>query len=211
MPHWSEYINMFVTLLAIVDPWGAVPVFIGIAHKQSAREQKRLALLAAFTVGMVLIGSALLGERLLLFFGISIDSFRVAGGLLLLLIGINMLHSQKGYGQPLAQKHVCLEDKEEMAVVPLAIPLLSGPGAISSMTIYAHNHAQWTHLGMLIVISLLVALVTWITLWMAQPIGKMLGKAGMSITIRLMGLLLSAAAVQFIANGLARLFPGLAH
>jgi multiple antibiotic resistance protein len=206
----NEYINIFVTLLAIVDPMGAIPIFISLTANDSEQSQKSTAWISAATVALVLVGSALFGEILLKFFGISISSFRVAGGLLLLLIGINMLHARQnsyaGYRQ--GDKTPACE-RENIAVVPLAVPLLSGPGAISSMTIYAHRDLSWHHTAMLVGIGLAVALLTGWMLRLAQPIGRMLGKTGVSIAIRLMGLLLSAAGVQFITEGLLQLFPKL--
>jgi multiple antibiotic resistance protein len=204
----TDYTNAFVILLAIVDPIGAVPIFIGMSAGKSSAVARRMAYVSAVTVGAVLVGAALFGETLLKFFGISMASFRVAGGLLLLLVGISMLHARKGTGleDPAAKTRTT---NDEMAVVPLAIPLLSGPGAISTMTIYAHRSAAWQHTAILIFISLLLALITWLLLRLAQPIGRYLGKIGMNIAVRLMGLLLSAAAVQFISEGLAQLFPAL--
>jgi multiple antibiotic resistance protein len=210
MPHpLSEYINIFITLLAIVDPMGAIPIFISLTQHAHNSDEKNTAWICAVTVGLVLICSALFGETFLHFFGISIASFRVAGGILLLLMGINMLHARQNYGTYDTDENGRRRERESIAVVPLAIPLLSGPGAISTMTIYAHRDLSWGHSMWLIGISLSVALLTGIMLLLAQPIGKALGKTGLSIAVRLMGLLLSAAAVQFIAEGLSQLFPKL--
>jgi multiple antibiotic resistance protein len=209
MHTFNEYINIFATLLAIVDPMGAIPIFISLTASDSDASKKSTAWISAGTVALVLVGSALFGEILLRFFGISIASFRVAGGLLLLLIGINMLQArQSNYaGYRTGEQEAC--DHENVAVVPLAVPLLSGPGAISSMTIYAHRDLSWQHTAVLVGIGLAVALLTGLLLRLAQPIGRLLGKTGVSIAVRLMGLLLSAAGVQFITEGFLQLFPRL--
>jgi len=204
-----EYINIFVILLAIVDPLGVVPVFISLTAGQAEKSQRLTAWVTALAVGLVLILSAVIGEALLGFFGISIASFRIAGGILLLLMGISMLHAQQSFSVHRPEEAAEAAEKDNVAIIPLAIPLLSGPGAISSMTIFSHHNRTWTHIAILIGISVLLAAITGFTLRMAQPIRRTLGKTGMNIAIRLMGLLLSAAAVQFIADGMIQLFPAL--
>lgn len=209
MGTWTEYVNIFLTLLAIVDPWGAIPFFLTLAPAQSAKLRRRLAWSSTLTVFITLGVSALFGSELLAVLGISINSFRVAGGFLLLLIGISMLLQDKRFTDREPAKRTLKEHLEEFAIVPLGIPLLAGPGAISSMIIYTHRYEGFGHTSVLLLVSLAVALLTGLTLLLAHPIGKLLGRNGLNITIRLMGLILSAAAVQFMANGLLKLFPGL--
>lgn len=204
-----EYVNIFVTLVAIVDPLGAVPIFVSLTSDQSPQARRWTAWITAFTVALVLIGSAWFGGYLLGFFGISISSFRIAGGILLLMMGISMLHAQSNYGVRRPGEAAQEPEKDSIAVIPLAIPLLSGPGAISSMTIFSYRDRTWTHLAVLTGISILVAGVTGATLRLSQPISRMLGKTGVNVAVRLMGLLLSAVAVQFIADGMIQLFPAL--
>lgn len=203
----GEYINIFVTLLAIIDPLVAVPVFLELTRGDTPRERIATGWTTAAAVGVVLAASALFGEILLSFFGISIASFRIAGGLLLLLMGIAMLHAQPSSSTHHPDEVLEAKDRENVAVIPLAIPLLSGPGAISSMTIYSHHGRSVEHLAVLAGISVGLALITGLVLRLAVPICRGLGKTGVNITKRLMGLLLSAAAVQFIADGLIQLFP----
>jgi multiple antibiotic resistance protein len=204
----SEYINIFITLLAIVDPLGAIPIFISLTYNQPLSYQRRTIWVTSLAVCLILVGSALVGEKLIRIFGISVASFRVAGGILLLMVGITMLHAQQSFSSHKPEEVEEAAEKENIAVVPLAIPLLSGPGAISSMIIYAQRAPVFsTHMATLLLISLLVAAVTGATLYLARPVSITLGKTGMNIVIRLMGLLLAAAGVQFIANGLIQLFP----
>jgi multiple antibiotic resistance protein len=210
MGTWTEYINIFLILLAIVDPWGAIPFFLTLAPSQAAKLRRRLAWTSTLTVFITLGVSALFGEQLLAILGIGLNSFRVAGGFLLLLIGISMLLQDKRFMGRESGKGTVKQDLEDFAVVPLGIPLLAGPGAISSMILFTHRHDGFSHTSMLLAVSLAVALVTGLILLLANPIGKLLGRNGLNITIRLMGLILSAAAVQFMANGLLQLFPGLA-
>jgi len=207
----SEYLNILITLLAIVDPLGAIPIFISLTYNQSLTYQRRTIWITMLAVFIILAGSALFGEKLIQIFGISVASFRVAGGILVLMVGITMLHAQQSKSSHKPEEAEEAAEKDNIAVVPLAIPLLSGPGAISSMILYAQRSPVVSyHRGMLIAISILVALATGLTLYLSRPIHVALGKTGMNIAMRLMGLLLAAAGVQFMANGLLQLFPVLA-
>jgi multiple antibiotic resistance protein len=158
----------------------------------------------------VLVGAVFLGEPLLDVFGISIASFRVGGGILLLLMAIAMLQALPSRVQQAPEEAKEAEEKEHVAVVPLAIPLLAGPGAMSTVIIYAHQAATWFDTLFLILASLFVAGTVWVALALANSIGTALGKTGVNIVTRLMGLILAAIAVEFITQGLAQLLPGLA-
>jgi len=153
--------------------------------------------------------ACLFGESLLRFFGISMASFRVGGGILVMLLAVAMFNAQLSGSKHTPEEAREAEHKADIAVVPLAIPLLSGPGAISTVIIYTDQASDWGHLGMLIAICLVVAVVVWITLRLAIPIGAALGKTGINIVTRIMGLILAAIAVEITASGLGMLFPGL--
>ncbi|HAM50844.1 MAG TPA: hypothetical protein DCP92_09205 [Nitrospiraceae bacterium] len=207
---WTGYIKIFTTLFATVNPFGAVPVFIGLTGSLTKRERRRVVLTASIAVAAVLIVAALIGDSLLNFFGICIPSFKVGGGILLMLMAISMMQGRHTQTRQTPEEAQEAEDKQSIAVVPIAIPLLAGPGAISTVIIYAHASFQPVHIALIICINLIVALVTWVALHVATPISNMLGKTGINIAARLMGLLLAAIAVEFVAGGLAQLLPGLA-
>jgi multiple antibiotic resistance protein len=209
MLHWNEYIKIFIAVMVIVDPLGAVPVFLGLTGHQSNRERRHIAGVASFAMTIVLIVSCLFGDKILKFFGISIASFRIAGGILLLFLGIAMMHARQS-----GSKHTPEEDKEaegkaNIAVVPLAMPLLAGPGAISTMIIYSQEAVGWGHKGILIASGIMAGLAIWISLLLAIPLSRHFGKTGINIATRVMGLILTAIAVEFIATGLGQVFPGL--
>jgi multiple antibiotic resistance protein len=207
--HIAEYIKIFTALLAVVNPLGAVPVFVSMVNNESQRERRRIARLTAFSVAIVLVSACLSGESLLRFFGVSIASFRVAGGIFVMLLAIAMFHAQLSWSKATPEETREAEQKEDVAVVPLAIPLLSGPGAISTVIIFAEQSSSWHYKGFLALICVAVAVIVWITLRMAIPIGAWLGKIGINIFTRLMGLLLAAIAVEIIVGGLGTLLPGL--
>jgi multiple antibiotic resistance protein len=209
MLEWTGYIKIFTTLLAIVNPLGIIPIFVGLTGSLAEDERKRIAHAASIAVAVVLIIATVLGKPVLNFFGVSIDSFKVGGGILLLLMAISMMQAKYSHSKQTPEEAEEAEEKESIAVVPIAIPLLAGPGAISTVIIYADASSGPLHITMVIISCLLIALLTWGALTVASPARKMLSKTGINIATRLMGLLLAAISVEFIAGGLIRLLPGL--
>ncbi len=210
MQEWAEYAKFFAGLLAIVNPIGAIPVFIGLTDGQSALQRHRTALLAALAVGAVLLAALFTGEAILSFFGITIASFRVGGGILILLIAVSMMHARLSPAKQTDEEAQDAAEKASVAVVPLAIPLLAGPGAISTIIVYAHRSPAPTHYTMLGVEILAMALIVWTVFRLAPLLSQMLGRTGINVLTRIMGLILAAIAVEFMANGLRQLLPGLA-
>ena len=209
MIEWTGYIKIFTALLAIVNPLGVIPIFVSLTRGSTVQERRHIARTTSITVAVVLVASALVGKSLLNFFGVSIDSFRVGGGILLLLMSVDMMLARRTGGRQTPEEAEEAEEKESIAVVPIAMPLLAGPGAISTVVIYAQEPFQPLNLGVIIVSSLLVAFLTWVVLIVANPISKVMSKTAINISTRLMGLLLAAIAVEFIASGLGQLLPGL--
>jgi multiple antibiotic resistance protein len=154
--------------------------------------------------------SAFLGDSILNFFGISIPSFQVGGGILLMLIAISMMHGKQSHTRQTPEEAQTLDEREVTAIVPLSIPLLAGPGAISHMIITAQQNSSFAgHLSLIIPIFC-IAIIIWVVLRLAVRISHKLGTIGINIVTRLMGLILAAMAVEFIAHGLTGLFPQLA-
>ncbi len=210
MKSWTDYVHILTALLVITNPIGAIPVFISLTRDQLKAERRRTARITATAVAVVLILSMFLGEPLLRFFGIGLPSFRVGGGILIMMMAIAMLHGYQGETRHTPEERVAEEGGEGTAVVPLAIPMLAGPGAISTTIVYAHRaHSAWDT-AFLVFAALLVAASVWVSLSMAEPIANRLGRYGINVATRVMGLILAAVAVEFIAGGLIQLFPKLA-
>ncbi|MES1983281.1 MAG: MarC family protein [Pseudomonadota bacterium] len=209
MLHWEDYAKIFMALMVIVNPLSAIPLFVSMTAGNTADERKNIARVASISVGVVLVVAALLGQPMLLFFGITIASFKVGGAILILLMAISMMYATTGREKQTPEEAKAAEVKENIAVVPLAIPLLSGPGAISTTIIYATERSSPAHLVALIACCTMVAVATWIALRVAEPVSRMLGETGVNIAIRLMGLLLAAVAVEIFTSGLVVLLPGL--
>jgi multiple antibiotic resistance protein len=204
-----EIFKPLVTLLAIVNPVGVVPFFIHFTASFTPAQRRRTIAVSAFTAGAVIALSALFGLRIIEFFGISLASFQVGGGCLLLISSIAMLNAQPAEGrkEDVTEGTSKVDAGASIAVVPLAIPLLTGPATISTMVIYAEKTRQWWELAVLVGYGLVVAAVTWVVFMASGRIAKALGSTGINIMTRLMGLILAAVAVELLADGLTKLFP----
>ena len=200
-----------VTLLAIVNPLAIVPFFIHYTQDFSEEQRRSTVITAAFSAFVVIAISALLGLKILEFFSISLASFQVGGGMLLLTSSMNMLNAQPAEAKPNTHE---MEDGAakaargaSIAVVPLTIPLLTGPATISTVVIYANKASTAFQLSMLVGYGVVIGLATAICFSLAKPIARVLGKTGIYVMTRLMGLILAALAVEVMADGLGKLFP----
>ncbi len=204
-----------ITLLAVVNPLACVPFFIHFTQGFSKAQRQRTILVSSFTAFVVIAASALLGLQILEFFGISLASFQVGGGMLLLTSALSMLNAQPAEARANADE---VQDAEaratvgaSIAVVPLAIPLLTGPATMSTVVIYAEKAKTLLQLGTLVGYGVVIGLATALCFAMAAPIARVMGKTGINVMTRLMGLILAALAVEVMADGLHKLFPVLAQ
>jgi len=201
----TEFLKSFVALVAIVNPIGVVPIFLALTSDYTEKDRKHTATMSSFSVGLILLLTAFAGDIILNFFGIGLPSFRVGGGILVLLMAISMLHAKQSRIRQSPSEAESAEEKESIAVVPLAIPLMAGPGAISLAIIHGHQATTLEGKFVLAFSIIAVALLALISLHLAKPIGKALGVTGLNIATRIMGLILAAIGVQMIAQGLIKL------
>jgi len=201
---------LLVGLIAIVNPLGALPIFLSMSDKDNPEADMRTINRAAVAVAIILLISAWTGESLLGFFGITIDAFRVGGGLLIVLMGISMLHGKQSHVQHCPNEADEVERKEDISVVPLAIPLMAGPGAISLVILDANKIHSFGGDVVLALAIITVAAIAWLVLLIAEKMRDKLGTIGLNIATRIMGLILAAIGIQFIADGIKQLLPGLA-
>jgi multiple antibiotic resistance protein len=204
-----DFVKTFISLLALINPIGAIPIFLSLTSTQSDVEQKRTIQIASISVICVIAVSALLGQQIIQFFGISVGSLEVGGGIIMLLMAINMLNAQVGNTRATAEEKDEAEFKNSVAVVPLAIPLLTGPGTISTVIIYAEKATHWYQLMALVAIGVALGAVVYGALHLADRIAQWVGRTGINIATRLMGLMLAALAVEFMVDGLKALLPNL--
>ncbi|WP_372828096.1 MarC family protein [Polaromonas sp.] len=200
-----------VALLAIVNPLAIVPFFIHYTQGFSHAQRRRTIVTASFSAFLVIATSALLGLQILDFFSISLASFQVGGGMLLLLSSMNMLNAQPAEAKAQTNEYEDGAEKAAMgasiAVVPLTIPLLTGPATMSTVVIYAEKAQNFLQLSMLVGYGVVIGLATAVCFALADPIARVLGKTGINVMTRLMGLILAALAIEVMAGGLLKLFP----
>lgn len=206
----TEYSRFLIALLVILDPFAAVAVFTVLARDLDPTQQRRAATMVTVTVLGALLLFAVSGTELLNLLGTGVDSFRVGGGLVLLLMGFEML---RGVALATDSAAGAFEDARPAGkspatvVVPLAIPFLAGPGAISTVMLEMHRGAGPIHLALVLGIITLVCAVLWVALRLATPIAERLGHVGLAILNRLFGLIVVVIAVEVMARGLRGLFP----
>ena len=200
-----------ITLLAIVNPLAIVPFFIHYTQGFSAAQRRSTIRTAAFASFCVIAACALLGLQILEFFNISLQSFQVGGGMLLLISAMNMLNAQpaeaKSTGHELEDGAAKAAMGASIAVVPLTIPLLTGPATMSTVVIYADKAKTFLQLTTLVGYGVVIALATALCFSLAEPIARVLGRTGINVMTRLMGLILAALAVEVMSDGLTKLFP----
>ncbi|GMQ45902.1 YchE family NAAT transporter [Vibrio sp. 10N] len=207
---FAIYLQFFLGLVAAVNPVGIMPIFVSLTSHMSPEDKNKTAATANIAVAVILITSLLAGQVLLDMFSISLDSFRVAGGLLLLSIAFSMMSGKLGEDKQNKQEKSEYVSKEQIGVVPLAMPLMAGPGAISSTIVYGARYPTMVETVGIIISVILFSFCSWLLYRSAPLIVRFLGQTGINVITRIMGLILGALGIEFMANGLKALFPGLA-
>jgi multiple antibiotic resistance protein len=202
-----------IALLAIVNPIGAIPFFIHFTEGFTAEQRKRTIRVSAFSAFVVIAVSALAGLKIIEFFGISLASFQVGGGTLLLISALQMLNAQPAETrkEDVTEGDDKVDAGDSIAVVPLTIPLLTGPATISTMVIYADKTHHWWEMAVLTGYGIVIGIAVWLSFSASGRIAKVLGRTGINVMTRLMGLILAALAVEVMSDGLLKLFPVLGH
>jgi multiple antibiotic resistance protein len=204
-----EIYKPLIALLAIVNPIGVIPFFIHFTEGFTLQQRKRTIRVSAFSAFVVISISALAGLKIIEFFGISLASFQVGGGILLLISAVQMLYAQPAETrkEDVNEGENKVDKGDSIAVVPLTIPLLTGPATISTMVIYADKARHWWDLGLLVGYGVVIGLVVWALFSASGRISNWMGQTGINVMTRLMGLVLAAVGVEIMADGLMKLFP----
>ncbi|VAV96154.1 MarC family integral membrane protein [hydrothermal vent metagenome] len=192
-------ITAFVTLLVIIDPIGLTPVFVALTQGISPAQRRTIALRACLTGTGILMVFAAFGESVLGFIGISMHAFRIAGGILLFLTALEMLFERRTKRRETRNEE---EDHPDPSVYPLAIPLISGPGAITSVILLAGEQPGWIGWAGIVAVLMVIILLVYLMFLTAGLFERALGKTGINVITRLLGMLLAALAVQFVLDGL---------
>ncbi len=203
---FSQFVNHFIALLVIANPLSALPAVLRVTRNMNLAEKRHTGLVSAFAVGIILLVVTWIGTPLLMILGIGLPSFQVAGGVVLFMMSLSMLNAEES---PI--KHTPEEQKERQsdlgAIVPLAIPIIAGPGAISSVIVSVNQFPGILNQVMISISATLVAFVMGLLLYFAADLEKLLGKSGINIINRLGGLILAAISIQTLATGTMGLFP----
>ncbi|MEI8255730.1 MAG: MarC family protein [Deltaproteobacteria bacterium] len=199
------------SLFAIVDPFAALPVYLALTARATEPRRRVIAWRASLTTFAVLALFGGTGQVLFHFFGISIAAFKIAGGLLLGTVAFEMMNAKTSSTKSTPAEEEDAALREDIAIVPIGIPLLSGPGAIASSMMLSARAGRLPDKLALVVAMAIVAALTWLVLRSATGIARVLGRTGMNIIARVMGLILAATAAQFVIDGLRAAFPILAR
>ncbi len=192
----------FSSLFVIVDPIGLIPTFLAMTPRNTQPERVRIAALASFLTFIILCLSAVGGESLFRIFGITLPAFEIAGGIVLLLVGLDMLRARRTEVRETQEEQVEGTEKESIAATPLAMPMLAGPGAITTVVLLASRVGSPLEMGVLLGNIALVSLLTFAILYVAAHRASALGVIGLKIITRFMGMILASIAIQFILNGI---------
>ena len=210
----TDIIKIILAFVVLINPFSALTLFLDLTRGYSMMDRRKVARIACLTIFITISFFTVAGEVLLKALGISIGSFQLAGGILVFLIAINMMN---GEGNPVKpdQDNFDVDHVKDFppttaaAVVPLAIPMMIGPGGISTVIIYSSQISGPLQVSLVIVAGLLISIFCYLALMAAGRISRVLGDTGLNIMSRIMGMLLAAVAIEIIVSGLRTLFPSL--
>ena len=210
----TEIIKIILAFMVLINPFGALTLFLDSTHGYSLNNRRKVARIACLTIFITISSFTLAGETLLKLLGISIGSFQLAGGILVFLIALNMMN---GEGNPVKpdQENFDVDHLQgapptmAAAVVPIAIPMMIGPGGISTVIIYSSQVTGILQVSAILIAGLFISLFCYVALMAAGRISRLLGDTGLNIMSRIMGMLLAAVSIEIIVNGLRTLFPDL--
>jgi multiple antibiotic resistance protein len=192
----------FTSIFFLVDPFAAIPAFLVMTSDSVGTRRRRMALRAAWTCFTVLAVFSIAGNFIFSLFGITLPAFKIAGGIILGLIGLDMVQARRSPTKETPGDTEESLEKEDVGIIPLGIPMLAGPGSISTVMVLVSQSADWKHKAIIFSTILLTSAISFAVLAAADRVRSFLGDTGIRILTRMMGLLLTAIAVQFILNGL---------
>jgi multiple antibiotic resistance protein len=197
----------FGSIFSIVDPFTAVPVFLALVGAQPHKSQARTALRASATCFVVLSVFGVAGSFIFHFFGITLPAFKIAGGIILFGVGFEMMRAKRSDTRATNEEAIEAETKEDVGLIPLGLPLLSGPGAIATVMVLVGKANDVPQKLILLASVAIVSIIAFLTLRSASVVARVLGRTGINVIGRVMGLILAAVAMQFVLDGLREAFP----
>ncbi|WP_435416753.1 MarC family protein [Parerythrobacter aurantius] len=201
------FISAFITLFVVIDPPGCAPIYAGLTKGATPAQARSMALRATVIASIILLIFALFGQQLLAALHIELDSFRIAGGLMLFFIAFDMVFEKRTQRrEERAEKIAATPEVEDVSVFPMAMPMLAGPGAIAAIMLLMNEAADWNERGVVLAALAAVLLITAAALVAAGPLIRVLGDRVEAVITRLLGVLLAALAAQYVIDGLKNSF-----
>lgn len=207
---WNKFVGVTMVLFGLINPVGVIPIYMHLMRRTPSVKSHRILMLASVAVASLLIVAALFGEQILAFFNVGLDDFRIAGGILALVIGFDMFQARySGFLQTVEERAEADREIHGVAITPLAFPLLVGPAEMSMMITLSNDFPHPADKGLLVGSALLTTCLVSLTLWMAKSINRVLGTTGINVATRIMALVVASVGINFIITGLKNQFPGL--
>lgn len=194
-------LTALVSVLFVVDPVGALPAYLAMTADDGAAKRRRTALRAAVCAAAVMATFALAGQWVFHWLGLTMPAFQIAGGAILFLVAIDMIRAQRTTKESAGEVDEGI-GKDDVAITPLAVPMLAGPAALATVTTLQARAATWEHVAILYGVIAVTGVVIYATLRLAEPMFRLLGRSGVSVLSRVLGLILAGIAVQFVLDGL---------
>lgn len=205
-----QFVLFFIAMLAITNPIGNLAIYISLMADSTVQEQRKTAIKSAIAIFIIMLIVTWVGSWILKLFGITIGAFETAGGLIIILLGLNMIHGESFSKQHHSDnEHKSAQKKDSIAVIPMAIPIVAGPGAITTIIVHSHQYHNILDLGLISLLCFVISLILGIAFYFSNWAHKILGDSGTKIASRIMGLILTAIAFQMLGNGLVAMMPGL--
>lgn len=206
---YADTVKFLVAMIIMLNPLGSLSIFLQLTHRYPAIYQKKTAIKCGLAITTIMVLTIWIGGQLLDLLGITIASFRFAGGIILLLVGLSMLQSQESPLNYTPADDAAAEQRDSIAIVPLALPIIIGPGAISTLVLASNDYPNFFYKLWLSALCALLALGMFIILYCGPAIAKFVGESVIKVITRIMGMLIMAIAVGMLANGLIGLLPSL--
>ncbi len=204
---FSDVIKFSITLISIINPLGAIPVFLGFTKNHKNLNIRNVTNTCATACTITILVSLIFGQMLLNFFGISVASFTIGGGFLLFTMAFSMISGHQSTTKINTEEIRSFDFEREIGIIPLAIPLLSGPGAISTSIIHAKHFTTTAHWIIVSIMVILIGILIKVILSYAEKIGERLGQIGLNVMTRIMGLILLSMSIEMIASGIKEILP----
>lgn len=206
---YADSVKFFIAMIIMMNPLGSLSVFLDLNHKVNIKKQRKIAITCGLAIFVIMVISLWLGRQFLDLMGITIDSFRFAGGIILLLIGLSMLQSRISPVTNTPEDDAAAEERESIAIVPMALPTIVGPGTISTLVLASNDYPFVMQKLWLTFQCAILALSMLIILYFGTTIAKFVGNSVMKVITRIMGMIIMAIAVGMLASGLTGLLPAL--